>query len=426
MRSSSIFRTQPPVPAVARSSFALTGSIALLVLALVACSLPASLLDQEAASTSPPPATTVAPDPTASDPSPTSPPPSSAPTTAGEPASEHRCGDGLCDGPENTSNCPGDCAGGAPQVTPGLAEPSPLYVGLSVHLEGYPLGNKHTGYNQDVYDRYTERILAYSDLANEYGMPLTWETANLIGPSGAFEPNVLQELHRRGDGVGLHADLGGDPSTSGGLQKLTAQLRMLRTDMEGLGVPVVHASGICSELDWVTAARRAGIEATSGVVNYCLKSLPIDQQPPEVRACAGPGDGVCHDPYPGDMPAVLHPWRAADGSSWTTPSAEGLLIVPTLGTIHGLYEKTLPNQPHTGNPMTSEDVEVAVGLVEEALAARSPTAFNGVFFVWSFGQAIEHDLLRAFFEGLQPYAASGDLVWQTMPQLIETYEEASR
>jgi hypothetical protein len=204
------------------------------------------------------------------------------------------------------------------------------------------------------------------------------------------------------------------------------QLRMLRTEMESLGVPVVHASGICSELDWVTVARRAGIEATSGVVNYCLKSLPLDQQPAEVRSCAGPGDGVCHDPYPGDIPEALHPWQAADGGNWTTPSDEGLLIIPTLGTIHGLYESTLPDQPHTGNQMSIEDVDVAHQMIEQALESRSPTEINVVFFVWSFGQAIDHDLLRAFFEGLQPHVDSGAVVWQTLPQFLNTYEGATR
>jgi len=37
------------------------------------------------------------------------------------PVSENRCGDGVCDGPENTENCPQDCLQGeeaAPQGTP--------------------------------------------------------------------------------------------------------------------------------------------------------------------------------------------------------------------------------------------------------------------------------------------------------------------
>jgi len=54
--------------------------------------------------------------------------PSPAPTDAAEPptpasstgASEHRCGDGVCDGPETTENCPEDCAaeGAEPRPTP--------------------------------------------------------------------------------------------------------------------------------------------------------------------------------------------------------------------------------------------------------------------------------------------------------------------
>jgi len=37
------------------------------------------------------------------------------------PQSEHRCGDGVCDGPENADNCPGDCisvAAGQPNADP--------------------------------------------------------------------------------------------------------------------------------------------------------------------------------------------------------------------------------------------------------------------------------------------------------------------
>ena len=424
MRHANPFRPRSLVHLLSRASAALTPPFAALALALVACTLPASLMDQQATPPSPPPPPSHPPPPTPTEPTPTPPPPSPAPTAAGETPSEHRCGDGFCDGPENGDNCPADCDRGATEVSPGPAQPSPLYIGLSVHLEGYPLGNRRTGYDEEVYARYAERILAYSDLANEYGMPITWETANLIGPSGTFEPNVLQELHRRGDGVGLHADLGGDPATSVSVEDLTAQLRRLRVEMEALGVPVVHASGICSELDWVAAARRAGIEATTGVVNYCLKSLPLDQQPSDVRACSAPGDGICHDPYPGEMPAVLHPWRAADGSHWTAPSDEGLLIVPTFGTIHGLHESTLVDQPHTGNQMSIEDVEVARQLVQDVLDARSSTEINGAFFVWSFGQAIDHDMLQAFFESLQPHIESGDLVWLTMPEFIEVYAAA--
>ena len=348
------------------------------------------------------------------------PTPSLRPTKRPDERSGH-CGDGVCDGPENPERCPADCARET-TTTREAPEMPPLYIGLSVHLEGYPLGNSQTGYNREVYARYSERILTYSSLAREYDMPLTWETANLIGPSATFEPNVLKELYERGDGVGIHADLGGDPDLSSDQRAFSFQLRRLKAEMEEMGIPVVHASGICSELDWVTVARRAGFEATSGAVNYCLRSLPLDRQPADVRDCEGPGDGICHDPYPGQLPEAMHPWRAADGSDWTTPADEGLLIVPTLGTIHGLSEAVSSSGSHTHNEMTEDDIDVALQLIKDALAARDARQVNAFFFVWSFGQAVEEQLLRDFFSELQPYVASGDVIWQTMPELITTYQ----
>ena len=319
------------------------------------------------------------------------------------------CGDGVCQGPENPENCPADCPSqeGEESEQDSSNELPPLYLGVSVHLEGWKLGNQKLGYNRELYARYREKILAYSDLANSYGMPFTWETANLIEPSMALEPNVLLELYQRGDGVGVHADLGGKTPYPGGEAKFSQDLEALRLALKAMGIPVGHASGVCSTLDWVTAARDAGYEAVTGVVEYCLKSLPLDQQSDQIRVCEGPA--LCHDPYPGAIPALLHPWRAADGRSWTTAAEQGLLIVPVAGSLPCSTE-------------SSSTPQCDVRILEDALAARQPGEFHSLFFVWSFGSPLEEALLRAFYEGVQPYIESGDVVWQTMPELIETYE----
>lgn len=321
------------------------------------------------------------------------------------------CGDGVCKGPENPDNCPTDCSSQeveeSEQKGDASAELLPLYLGVSVHLEGWKLGNQELGYNQQVYERYRENILAYSDLANSYGMPFTWETANLIEPSAAMEPNVLLELYQRGDGVGVHADLGGQTPYPGGETKFSQDLSELRLAMEAMGIPVTHVSGVCSTLDWVTATREAGYEAVTGVVEYCLKSLPLNQQSDEIRSCEAPG--LCHDPYPGDIPALLYPWRAADGRSWTDAAERGLLIVPAAG--------ALPCMSEAGAASPCD-----LQIIEEALAARQPGKFHSLFFIWSYGSPLEEALLRNFYEGLQPYVEHGEVVWQTMPELIETFE----
>ena len=278
----------------------------------------------------------------------------------------------------------------------------PLYLGFSIHLEGWKVGNEKLGYDQDLYERYSDLILGYSNLANSYAMPFTWETANLIAPSANFEPNILVQLYQRGDGIGVHADLGGKSNAPGGQKKFTRDMKKMRLDMEAMGIPISHVSGICSTMDWVTAALDAGYEATTGTVEYCLKSLPLDEQSAAIRACESPA--TCHDAFPGEIPDLLHPYRAADGSTWTTPANEGLILFHAAGDI----------------PCTATGCDIQ--MIEEALAAREPGIFHSLFFIHSFGSPMDEEILRTFYESIQPYIESGDIVWQTMPQLLETYK----
>jgi len=282
----------------------------------------------------------------------------------------------------------------------------PLYLGFSVHLEGWNLGNEKIGFDQAVYERYSQIILGYSDLANSYGMPFTWETASLIAPSAEFESNILMLLYQRGDGIGIHADLGGKANVPGGQAKFTHDMKKLRLDMESMDIPISHVSGICSTMDWVTAALDAGYEASTGTVEYCLKSLPLEQQSTEIRACESPAK--CHDAYPGEIPDLLHPWRAVDGRTWTTPADEGLLLFHAAGSLPCIME--------------GGTAQCDMQIIEDALAARKPDEFHSLFFIWSLGSKLDEEILKTFYESIQPYIESGDIIWQTMPQVVEKYK----
>ena len=160
-------------------------------------------------------------------------------------------------------------------------------------------------------------------------------------------------------------------------------------------------------MDWVTAASDAGYKAVTGVVEYCLKSLPLDQQLPEIQSCEGPA--LCHDAFPSDVAQMVNPWRALDGLTWTEPADEGLLIVNAAG--------PLPCESQPGATATCD-----FQIIEEALAARQPGQFHALFFIRSYGSPMQEDVLTTFYEGLMPYIERGDVVWQTMPELIEAYE----
>jgi len=299
---------------------------------------------------------------------------------------------------------------------------APLYVALTVHLEGWSV------MDEALFTQYVKKIREYSDLTHQYQMPFTWETANLTKGVEKHGDNILLELQaERGDGVGVHADLGGSQKPGFDQAKFMADMQKQKTGMEALGVEVRHVSGICSHLDWVTAAREVGYEATTATVEYCLKSLPEDQQSPEILACDNPSK--CHDPYPSDPAEKLHAWRAESGSNWTTPSEEGLILFHSSGSLPCLAESAADPDSHTNCTWDQDDVDQAITHIETALSLRDPSKMNQLVFVWSFGQAINKDLLKQLLEGIQTHVDSGNVVWTTLPGMIdhfEAWEQANR
>ena len=62
--------------------------------------------------------------------------------TAGAPESEQRCGDAVCDGPENAANCPEDCAAASGDVSAATPDspcdlPNPQRAVVSAELLTY-------------------------------------------------------------------------------------------------------------------------------------------------------------------------------------------------------------------------------------------------------------------------------------------------
>lgn len=313
-----------------------------------------------------------------------------------------------------------DTASPVPDSTtpqPDTATPvtTPLYMALTVHLEGWKIGD------EALFNKYVAGIREYSDLTHQTDMPFTWETANLIKGIELHGDNILLELQaERGDAVGVHADLGGKVKPGYDQAAFAAEMAGQKTALEALGVTVRHVSGICSHLDWVTAALNAGYEATTATVEYCLKSLPEDQQPPHVLACDNPGK--CHDPYPSDPAEKLHAWRAKDGSTWTTPSDEGLILFHSSGALPCLAESAADPGSKTQCEWAQDDVDQAMTHIETALSLLDPSKMNQLIFVWSYGQAIDKALLSQLLQSIQVLVDEGKVVWTTLPGMIDHFE----
>ncbi len=296
---------------------------------------------------------------------------------------------------------------------------TPIYLAMTVHLEGWSAEEKN------VFEQYSQKIREYAQLANKYGAHLSWEARNIVKPSFVFGDNVLGELiDVNGDTVGLHADIGGPVNNGPDWTDATFQVELesMVADMKDLGIEPTSISGICASVDWVTAAQNTGFTVTSGVVDYCLKSLPIDQQSDEVKACKNPGQ--CHGTYPKDAVAKLHPWLARDGATWTTHDPDGgLLIVPTHGSMVCLEENATDEDSHTQCSFGAEDIEQAISLVQESLALVDPDQLNTMVFVWSFGHGLDVDLFESFFQQIKVLVDEGKVVWTSVDGIHSRYHE---
>ena len=341
--------------------------------------------------------------------------------------------DALADAPPADAAPPeraprADASAGAEATTDGDATPPvyPIHFTVVVHLEGWNLQRP------DVRAKYVDLVQKLGTAAAERGARLTFETWSLVPAIEQGAPNVLVALAQAGHGIGLHADLGGPAQTTADytLEDFVADLVDRKTRLEAVvGAPIRTVSGICSPLDWVTAAVQAGFEAADGQVAYCLQSLPPERIPAAYQDCDSPA--ACHQPYPGTHEAILYPWRVADGATWTQPTPDGDLILfhSGLGLQCATERLANPDASITNTcAFTIDDADAVVDDLEATFPHADPTRFKSYVSVFSFGKPLPLPVLDRLVERLQPHVEAGQVVWSTLPEMLDAYlaAEAAR
>ena len=298
-------------------------------------------------------------------------------------------------------------------------EPAVLLVGWTFHHEGWMWRD------DEIYERYVGFHSDQQALFDEAGASMTSEVADLYsteverrGGAGFFTG-----LEDAGHSLGVHADLGGNPAREDFDQaRFVRDLTRYRLALEETGVQVHHVSGICSHLDWVTAAREAGFKAVTGNVAYCLASLPRDLRPDPFKDCEGAG--ACHQVWPADVEDRIRPWRMKDGATWIEDDPTGeVLLIPTSGALPCFAEERAdPGASHTQCEANQEDVDAFSEDLAAAIAAAQPGRTNTYYVVWSMGQRPEPELMRAFFAAVQLHVEAGTVRWATVPQMLSAFE----
>ncbi len=347
-------------------------------------------------------------------------------STPAAPIAAQRCGNGICEKAENPLKCPADCppqkspAENEQETTPAVAptpdpqQPTVLYLGLMVHLEGW-----NDDQDQARFEQHARLLGEYASLFETYGAKLTLESKEMTPGSAKWGDNILLQMQQRGHGIGVHADIGGEKNYP--CRQMSEDLRQKKLELEALGVTVRHLSGNVSTCDWVTASIDAGYAFTTGTVAYGLMSLPLAKRPAEYRNCVSPA--ACHQVYPTDLAGRLHPWRANSGTDWIEPSANGrLIILPASGGLKCMDEDQ-NGQSITGKgcQYTREDINLFFKEVDQALTLLDPNQVNIYYNSWSFGEALDQTLLEEWLQRLQPYIDSGRVQWKTLPEMYDIY-----
>jgi hypothetical protein len=304
-------------------------------------------------------------------------------------------------------------------LTPQAEIQTVLNIGIMVHLEGW-----EDEVNEDKFRAHAALLRQYADLFEIYGAKLTLESKEMTEGAINWNDNVLLEMENRGHAIGVHADVGGSMRDT--FLKIKTQLIEMKSLLESLGVRVRHVSGVNSHCDWVTAAADAGFEFVTGVVAYALLSLPPELRPMEILDDARPGE--YHESFPFELEGRLFAWRAESGLNWIYDNPDGrIVIIPSGAGIASFYEASQGIFELGGDQdFTIEDIDACQQVLDDIIAyiTSSQSTQPYTYYVsWSFGKALDINLLEQWLQMVDAYVAAGQVRWQTIPDMYGMYIE---
>ena len=129
-----------------------------------------------------------------------------------------------------------------------------------------------------------------------------------------------------------------------------------------------------------------------------------------------------HAAYPWvDIAGTVTPWRTSDGSNWIVPDPSGqLLIIPSGISLVYAYGDSTGEDDDGFNPA---DIEIWRQTLDEALAYTDSGAVNTYYAAWSLGGAVNINALEAWLQMIDEYVQDGRIVWTTVPEMIDLYNQ---
>ncbi len=306
-----------------------------------------------------------------------------------------------------------------PEETTTLASEYPLYLSISIHVEGF----RNEVSNLDMFEIHRDAILDVAHSALEHSVVLSFEIGTIFVEAAAtHDDDVLQQLIDRGHSVQVHADVGGAGTLR--LDDFAAALRSQRQALgAALGKPVSHVSGICSQGPWVEAAIQAGFESTNGAVAYCMKSLRTENVPAGaewIATCTTPSD--CHGPMEvtddqRDFPFIIDSSQDFLTDADAADNDRGILLsVSESSWSLDCLDEGL-DAPRCS--ASSADVAVAAATLDAALSRGDSSRVGLLQWSWSIGSPPEAAFADELFAAFSPAVESGSAEWMAVADVAQ-------
>lgn len=372
------------------------------------------------------------------------PPPTETP--AGPSSSEGRCGDGVCDGPENAQNCSQDCqevaatlpdrsdtvieveqgryytgsedecwdmetleastaTSFAETIGPDVGSPdAPLYFGIVVHIEPHEEYLNETRYRLDA-----ERLGRVAEIVAAHGGRMTVQTQPpFLDMAESLGDPIHQELATLGNEIALHFHEDvyvGSDSDYLPVETYVEAMTGLKAQIERVsGVEVTNWAGGNTYVHMWEAASLAGFRTNCNYKNrYTQTSAP----------------GF----------AVVNPWRpagAANEMERLTHDPNGPIIYVPSG-VYPIHCEKLEAVPrpycHAGFDYTTYALRASLESAAPGMVNTFYITFHPGDFLESSDDEEDYAVWDAWLtEIVDPLVADGRLRWATVAEMARAFE----
>lgn len=287
---------------------------------------------------------------------------------------------------------------------------APTILTLMTHTDGtYPVG-----FAQDV------RKIEWGIALYGTDVKMNLEASKDFAAADAADTGTfLASVRDRGHGVGTHCNDVRAFDSRANLQVIIDANKAAVDALVGADTNV-SISGICTKLDWVTAAANARFKIADGVVGLCYLSMPLAERP------AGWDDALIrstyyHDPVPFGFENRISPIRLQNALNFTSDDP-GVLTLSNggIGELASLAE----GRASCPCVLDMADFDVVYAAIERVQMLKGPRTVGRINIHIPTTLLIEANrpLLTVFLSRLRSYAASNTIVFGSEKDVSDTYD----